>query len=223
MAADPALVFADVQKHRVNALFCRGARIEIVREDLVQVLAAVVHHDLLAVKMRVTEGRGDVDDRARGVVFGDILNRDEALHVGKRQREECRVRRANEQTVIPVRRVACLKRKHNDPLLGEPIHRLLTDLREGIAEALLKTRFVGRELVADDHRVGVAPAHIVFHEVHRCTVFTADDFRFLDGAVADDVVDHVVAGRVRRAEDELVELLLRLNVGNRAAFLQRRV
>ena len=218
MAADPALVFADVQKHRVNALFCRGSRIEIVREDLVQVLAAVVHHDLLAVKVRVPEGRGDVDDGARGVVFGDILNGDKALHVGKRQGKERCIRRANEQAVISVCRVACLKRKHNDPLLGEPIHCLLTDLREGIAEALLKTRFVGRELVADDHRVGVAPAHIVFHEVHRCTVFAADDFRFLDGPVSDDVVNDIVARRVRGAEDELVKLLLRLNVRDRATL-----
>ena len=127
VAADPALVLADVEKHRVNALFCRGTWIEVIGEDFVKVFAAVVHHDLLAVKVRVPEGRGNVDDGARGVVFGDILNRDEALHVGKRQGKERCIRRANEQAVISVCRVARLKWKHNDPLLGEPIHRLLTD------------------------------------------------------------------------------------------------
>ena len=120
-------MFADVQKHRVNALFCRGARIEIVREDLVQALAAIVDNDLLAVKMRVPEGRGDVDDRARGVVFGDILNGDKALHVGKRQGKERCIRRANEQAVISVCRVARLKGQHDHALIGQPIHRLLAD------------------------------------------------------------------------------------------------
>ena len=109
VAADPALVFADIQKHRVHALFGRRARIEIVREDLMQGLAAVVDHDLLAVKVRVPEGRRDVDNRARGEIFGDILNRDKALHIGKRQREERRVRRADKQAVIAVCRVARLK------------------------------------------------------------------------------------------------------------------
>ena len=45
--------------------------------------AAVVDHDLPAVEVRVAEGRRDVDNRARGVIFGDILNRDKPLHVGK--------------------------------------------------------------------------------------------------------------------------------------------
>ena len=125
MAADPALVLADVEQHGINAFFGRGTRIEVIGEDFVKVFAAVVHHDLLAVKMCVPEGRGDVDDRARGVIFGDILNRDEALHVGKRQREECRVRRADQQTVIPVRRVARLEGQHDHALIGQPIHRLL--------------------------------------------------------------------------------------------------
>ena len=204
VAADPALMLADIQKHRVHALFGRGSRVKIVREDLVERFAAVVDHDLLAVKVRVPEGRRNVDNRARGVIFGDILNRDKPLHVGKRQREERRVRRANEQAVIPVRRVARLKRQHNHALLGQPVHRLLPHLREGIAEPIEKTRLVGRKIVTDDHRIGVTPAHIVFHEVYRRAVFAADDLRFLDASFADDVVNDIIAGRMRRTEDELV-------------------
>ena len=39
--------------------------------------------DLLAVKMRVPERRRNIDNCARGVIFGDVLNRDKALHIGK--------------------------------------------------------------------------------------------------------------------------------------------
>ena len=204
MAADPALVFADIKKDGVNTLLCRGSRVKIVREDLMQGLAAVVDHDLLAVKVRVPEGRRDVDNRARRVVFGDILNGDKALHVGKRQREERRVRRANEQAVIPVRRIARLKRQHNHALLGQPVHRLLPDFCEGIAEPIEKTQLVGRKIVTDDHGIGVTPAHIVLHEVDGRAVFAADDLRFLDASFADDVVNDIIAGRMRRTEDELV-------------------
>ena len=204
VAADPALVFADIKKDGVNTLLCRGSRVKIVREDLMQGLAAVVDHDLLAVKVRVPEGRRDVDNRARRVVFGDILNGDKALHIGKRQREKRRVRRADKQTVISVCRVARLKGQHNHALLGQPVHRLLPHLREGIAEPIEKARLVGRKIVTDDHRVGVTPAHIVFHEVYRRAVFAADDLRFLDASFADDVVNDIIAGRMRRTEDELV-------------------
>lgn len=64
MRRDPALLLADVEQHAVYALLGGGAGVEVIRENLVQVLHPVVDDDLLAVEVRVTEGRRGIDHRA---------------------------------------------------------------------------------------------------------------------------------------------------------------
>ena len=222
VAADPALVLADVQQHGVDALLGRGAGIEVVGEDLVERFAAVMDHDLPAVEVRVAEGRRDVDDGPGRIVLRDVLDSHKALHIGQGQGEEGRVRRADQQAVIALVRRAGFEGQQDHALAREPVHGLLAELGEGIAEAILEPRLVGGQVVADDHGVGVAAAHIVLHEIDGRAVLAADDLRLLDGALAHDVVDDVVAGGVRRAKDQLVKLLLGLDVGDGPAALERR-
>ena len=112
------------------------------------------------------------------------------------------------------------KRQHDDLLRREPVERLLTKRREVIAEAVLKARLVGGQIVADGHAVRVAAAHVVFHEVDDAAVLAAHDLRFLDRALALNGVDHVIAGGVRGAVGHFLQLLLRLGVGDALALLQ---
>ena len=221
MAADPSLLLADVEQQGENALLGAGARIEVISPDLVQLLRAVVHDDLLAVEMRVAERRRDIDDGARLIVVGNVGNADKALHVRQRQREERRVHRADHQARIAVAARAGGKRQHDDLLVGEPVERLLTQRGKLVAEAVLEARLIGRQIVADGHAVGIAAAHIVLHEVDDAAVLAAHDLRLLDRAQPLDGVDHVVAGGVGRAVGHLLQLLLRLGVGDALALFQR--
>ena len=220
VAADPALLLADVEQQRENALFGAGARIEVVGPDLVHLLGAVVHDDLLAVKVRVAERGRNEDDGAGLIVLRHIDNARKALHVRQRQREERGIERADHQARIAVAARAGGKRQHDDLLRGEPVERLLTKGRKLVAKAVLKARLVGGQIVADGHAVRVAAAHVVFHEVDDAAVLAAHDLRFLDRAIALDGVDHVVAGGVRGAVGHLLELFLRLGIGNALALFE---
>ena len=222
VAADPALLLADIEQERENALFGTGAGIEVVGPDLVHLLAAVVHDDLLAVKVRMAEGRSDKDDSARLVVLRHVGNAHKALHIGKRESEERSVERADHQARVAVAARAGGKRQQHDLLRGEPVERFLTERGEVIAEAVLEARLVGGQIVADGHAVGVAAAHIVLHEVDDAAVLAAHDLRFLDRAVAFDGIDHVVAGGMRGTVGHFLQFLFRLGVGDALALFQRR-
>ena len=179
-----------------------------------------MHDDLLAVKVRVAERRRNEDDGAGLIVLRHIDNARKALHVRQRQREERGVERTDHQARITVAARTGGKRQHDDLLRGEPVERLLTKGRKLVAKAVLKARLVGGQIVADGHAVRVAAAHVVFHEVDDAAVLAAHDFRFLDRAIALDGVDHVVAGGVRGAVGHLLELFLRLGIGNALALFE---
>lgn len=65
MAGSPALLLADVEQNRVNALLRGRTRIEVVGKYFVAVVQTVVDNDLLALEMGVTERGRNVDDGAR--------------------------------------------------------------------------------------------------------------------------------------------------------------
>ena len=222
VAADPALLLADVEQNGEHALLRAGTGIEIIGKDLVQHLGAVVDHDLLAVKMRVAERRRNIDDRARGVALGNVGNAGEALHVGKRQGKERRVRRADHQTGTAVGAVAGRERQEQHLLRGKPVERFLAQLGKLIAEAVLEARLVRGQVIADRHAVWVAAAHIVLHEVDDGTVLAAHDLGLLHGADALDRVNDIIAGGVRGTVHHLLELLLGFRIGNAPAFFQCR-
>ena len=72
VAADPSLLLADVQQYGVYAFLGRGTGVEVVGEDFMEVLAAVVDHHLFTVEVGVAEGRSHVDNGPRRVVVGDV-------------------------------------------------------------------------------------------------------------------------------------------------------
>ena len=121
-------MFADIEQHGEHALLRGGAGIQVIREHLVQLLAAAVNDDLLAVEMGVPERGRDVDDGARLVVVLYVKNADEALHVGEGEGEERGVHRADHKAVVAVVLAACAERQDDELLGGEPIHGLLTEL-----------------------------------------------------------------------------------------------
>ena len=217
----PAFVLADVKQHREHALLRGGAGIEVICKDLVQILAALMDNDLLAVEVGVTERRRDIDDGAWSKAVLDIVDADKALHIRKGQRKERGVHRADHKAVIAVIPSACVERQHYKALGAEPIHSLLAELGELIAVDVGKTRLVGRQIVADAHAVGVAAAHIVLHEVDGSAVLAADDLGLLDKTLAVDAVAHVKLGGVRGAVAHLDELLLGLGIAEAVGIFQR--
>ena len=171
--------------------------------------------------MRMAEGRRDKDDGAGLVVLRHVGDARKALHIRKRQRKERGVERADHQARIAVATRTGGKRQHDDLLGRKPVERLLTELGELIAEAVLEARLVRGKIVADGHAVGVAAAHIVLHEVDDAAVLAAHDLRLLHRAVSLNGIDHVVTGGMRGAVGHFLQLLLRLGVGDALAFLQR--
>ena len=149
-----------------------------------QLLAALMHNDLLAGEMRVSEGRSDIDYAARREAVLDVEDALKALHIRQRQREEGRVHRADHQAVIAVILSAGLEGQEDYLLICQPIHSLLTELGEFIAVDILKAGLVGRQIVAYAHAVRIAAAHIVLHEVDHGAVLAAHDLRFLHDAHA---------------------------------------
>ncbi len=221
VVGDPALVLADVEQDGEHALFRGRAGVEVVGEDLVQRLAALVDDDLLAVEVRQPERRGDVDDRPGRKARLHLVDADEALHIRERQREKRRVRRADHQRVVAVVAAAGVEGEDDVALRLKPLHRLGAEEGEVVAVHVPEAGLVGREVVADAHAVGVAAAHVVLHEVDDGAVLAADDLGLLEKTLAGDVVRHVKLRAVRRAVAKLLELLLRLGIAAPGALRQR--
>ena len=116
---------------------------------------------------------------------------------------------------------ARVERQHHDLLIAQPVERLLPELGELIAKAVLEAGLVGRQLVADGHAVRIAAAHIVLHEVDHAAVLAAHHLGLLNRAKSLNGIHHVVAGGVRGAVGHFLQLLLRLGVGDALALLQR--
>ncbi len=197
-------MLADVQEHREDALLGAGPRVEVVGEHLVQRVAAVVDHDLLAVEVGVPERRGDVEDRARRV-GADLVEGHPALQVHQGQREERCVGGHDRQRRRAEGQAAGLERDDDQRLLGEPGERLGLDGCERRAEDVAVARLVAGQVVGDPHAVRVAPAHVVLDEVHGDPVGAPDDVDLFD-ARAVDLVGDVVLRPVLRAERQPVEL-----------------
>ena len=221
VVGDPALVLADVQQDGEHALLGRGAGIEVVGKDLMQVLAAAVDNHLLAVKMGVTERRRHIDDGPGLIVLLHVKDADEALHIGQGEGEESSVHGADHQAVIAVVLPAGLERQDDQLLAGQPVHGFLPEFGELVAIFFLEKRLVGGQIVPNAHTIRITAAHIVLHEVDHGAVLAADHLGLLHKAPAFDGVDHVIAGGMGRPIAHFLQLLLGLRVAQAAAFLQR--
>ena len=210
VGGDPAvaLLLADVEQDGEDALLGARARVQVVGEDLVKRLRAVVDHHLLVAEVRLAERRRHVDDRARGVV-AELVEGDPAGEVADRQREESGVDRDDRERGRPELERARLERHDHELLRAEPVEGLLPHGREGLAELLRVPVLVRGEVVGDVHALRVAAAHVVLWVVHRDAVAAADDGGFDDGRAVRLVLD-AEDGAAFGAEGELVELLARL-------------
>jgi len=103
-----------------------------------------------------------------------------ALQVAQAGGKERRLSRQNQQRAV-AERVGAGIEGHGDQLLRlEPVQRLLAGLVEGLAEALLVGGLIGRQRVADDHRVRIAPAHGRIGEVDGQAIARLGHYRLRD-------------------------------------------
>ena len=209
--SEPKMTKATANEIKVMHTKCLGPN---------DMISSLSHNDLLSGEMRVSEGRSDIDYAARREAGLDVEDALKALHIRQRQREECRVHRADHQAVIAVILSAGLEGQEDYLLRRQPVHSLLAELGELVAVDVLKAGLVGRQIVAYAHAVRIAAAHIVLHEVDHGAVLAAHDLRFLHDAHARQRVADVVAGAVRRTKAHLLELFLRLRIADAAAFFQ---
>jgi len=179
-----------------DALLRGRPRVEVVGVDLVERLGAVVDDDLAAGEVRVPERRGGVHDRARREL-AELLERDEALEVDERGREERAVGGDDRERGRAVGEAAGLEGNHDEVLLREPVERLLLGRREVVPVDVAEARLVGRAVVRDAHAVRVAAPHVVLGVVHGDAVGAADDVRLLDETVPGDLEHDVERVRVR--------------------------
>ena len=70
MRGQPTFLLADVQQDAIDTLLRAGTRIQVQRVQLVDLVGAVVHDDLLPLTQGVAEGRRQQDDRLRGERLG---------------------------------------------------------------------------------------------------------------------------------------------------------
>ena len=179
------------------------------------VVQTVVHDNLLALKVGVTERRCNVNDCARLVALA-LLCVDKALQVRQRKCEERALHGADQHRAIAINIAARIK-GHQDQLLRlEPFHGLAAQIGKGIAVNIGKTLFIGRLIVRDTHTVRLAAAHIILHEVDRRAVLASCYVRFLDRTFAGHVEHDVIYIGMIRAEHHVVQL--RLAGRNRHAF-----
>ena len=216
MAGGPALLLADVEQNRVNALLRGRTRIKVVGKYFVAVVQTVVDNDLLALEMGVTERGRNVDDGARLVALG-LLSVDKTLKMCQREGEERALLRADEHRAVAVFVAAGIERHQNELLRLEPFHGLLTQLVELVAVNVSKALFVGRLVVRDAHAVRLTAAHVVLGEVNGCTVLAADNVRFLEQTLAGYIKYNVVHISMLGTEYHVVQLCLAGRHGNALA------
>ena len=185
MHGHPALLLADVEQYPVDPLLGARAGIEVVAEQLVDIIQAVVHHDLTPAEMRVPEGRGDVDDRLRLEIRGQLVLVNDPLQQRESEGEEPRVVRRNHQGFGALVGKARVEGEGGERLGLEPFEGGLAHRLERLAEAFTVSRLVGGAGIADDHAVGVATAHVGLGVVGADAVAGA----------ADGGLDHPAAAR----------------------------
>ena len=99
--------------------FWRRGRAEVIRETLVQVLHPVVDDDLLAVEVRVTEGRRGIDHRAGLEVVHRPMST-KAWSCAIIAKPESRVPRADQHGLVAVVIAAGLEGDQDELLLRQP-------------------------------------------------------------------------------------------------------
>ena len=182
-----------------------------------QVLHPVVDDDLLAVEVRVTEGRRGIDHRA-GLEVVHRPDVHEGLELRHRKAEESRVPRADQHGLVAVVIAAGLEGDQDELLLRQPAERLYPELVELIAVDLLEAGLIRGQVVCDAHAVRVSPAHIVLRVVDGRAVAAADDLGLLHD-LAVYIVEHLDLPRVLIAEDQLEEHLFACGDDNARAVV----
>ena len=209
---NPSLVLADIQQHGKDALFRRRAGIQVVGKHFVQILAALMNDNLFAFKVCNTERRSHIDDGPGLIVFSDLMNAHEALHVGKRQCEERRIGGTYHQRIISVVFSAGAEGKQNYALILKPFHGLFAQFGKLVSVTVFEIRLVRRQIISDGHAVGIAAPHIVFHEIDNGPVFASYDFRLFKYSLSGNGICNIEPGAVSGAEAQLLQLFFGLRI-----------
>ncbi len=151
-----------------------------------------MNDDLLALKVGMAERRGDIDHRLGRERVRDLIHRHDALEQRQAQREESRIGRTDDRRIQPERRLPGDKGENRQLLLGKPVECLLAKLAKLLAIAIPVARLVGRQRVADDHAVGVTPAHVRLKVVGGDAVFHPADSRLNHPPLARHLIRHLV-------------------------------
>lgn len=130
----------------------------------------VVHYDLPALEMRVPEWRSNEEENRRLEPGHERVEREYALQHGEAEREEARIGGHHRHGMCAEVAESRLEEERVQLLPGEPVERLLPQLRELIAESFPESRLVGGTVVPDDHAVGIAPSHVRLRVVDRDAV-----------------------------------------------------
>ena len=188
MVRHPTLAFAQAEQHAIDALLGARSGIQIVREQFVQTVAAIMHDDLFAVAMRVPEDRCHVNDRARHEARRNLVVGNDALQHDQTEREESGIGRRNHQGVQAYARAPSNEAEQRQFLALEPLEGLLAQRRELGPKALLERFLVGGQPVANHHAVRVAAAHVRIRVVGSHTVAHPRHGGFDDATFARNVV-----------------------------------
>ncbi len=185
---DPPLVLALVQQHAINALFGARAGVEVVTEQFMRALPAVVDDDLFPPEIGVTKDRRHVNEGAGRKPGGDLLQGQNPLNHRQPQGEEPRVGRTDGQGGEPLGLAARREGEDRQFLLFHPVEGPLAQPGEILTEPVAETLLVGGQLVTDEHALGVAPPHVSLGVVGHDPVTRLADPRFHNASPARYVV-----------------------------------
>ncbi len=161
----------------------------------------VMHDDLPSAEMRMAKRRSDEENASGNFEVGrELAARNHALQVCKRRSEEGSLTRNNQQGAVAQRVRAGIEGHGDEFLRLEPVECLLARLVEGLAETLFVGWLVGRQRIADHHRIGIATAHGRIREIDGETIARLGDDRFDDAALA--------VGASRKVEDGFVHAVI---------------
>ena len=101
MIGYPTLALSKTKQHTVNPFLGAGPRIQVIREQFVQRVSAVVDYDLPPLEMCVTEHGRDIDDSPGKKARGNHVVRNNPLQHRQSKGKEARVGRCEHERIHP--------------------------------------------------------------------------------------------------------------------------
>ena len=185
---DPLFLFAEIQKHTIDAFFGTRAGIQIIGKHFVDGIGAVMDHHLTASEMSVTEGRRQIKNRSGGETMVQLALRDESLQIKKPSGKEAGIIWRHKECGIPHAGVACHERHQDEILLGQPGKGLAAQVSKIGLVTLGIALLIGRTVVGNDHAIRIATTHVWIEIVDYGAILGPGNRRFDHPALAWDII-----------------------------------